>query len=251
MSKMIAQLKMQAKINKSIFMYMAIMIGIGIVINLFITVNYIIQGIILKNNISGKIGLSMVITFSMFLLAMIPFSSSVSLPRTLQISVRMGSTRKSFYASSTMFIILCDLAMTSIVCFLLIFEHFLYKLVGLTQFIEVFNIIKFGNLNLNTFITIFLSYFSILLALNGLFYFLAFLGTTIFRGRLAGLIVVIFFSISYVGVMFTPLKIYLENFFIINRGILLYAKFLVLGISGFVLSWPFIEKLDIDRLRFK
>jgi hypothetical protein len=251
MNKLIGQLKMQARMNKTTLSYIIMMICMSIIMLTGIIGSDISRGFINNGNIIRKNEVSMVFFAALFQLIYIPFSSSASIFQTMQMSVSMSSTRKIFYVGSTVFTILCDFVMTSSVIILLIFEYFLYKLVGLSQSIQVFNIMQLGSLNLNIGVTIFLTYFSIFIALSGICYFLSSLGTTILTGKLVQLIVATFLILCYLGVLFTPLKIHLENFIVNNMGTLLYIKLLIVGTSGLILSWPFIEKLDINRLRYK
>lgn len=252
MNKLIGQLKMQARMNKMTFLYAIMMICMTIIAFVVIGGNTIFANIAHKNNISrNNEMISIVFLVAAIQLLYIPLASAGSICQTMQMAVRMGSTRKNFHLTSVIFIVLCDFMMGITVIILLIIEHFLYKSVGLSQSIDVFNIIQFGNLNFNIVLAIFLTYFSILIALSGLFYFLISLGTTVFKGKLVMLFMVLFFTLSYLGAMFTPLKIYLKNFLVNNLGLVLYLKLSLVGVSGFVLSWPFIERLDINRLRFK
>jgi hypothetical protein len=130
-------------------------------------------------------------------------------------------------------------------------EALIFYLCGADYVVEIFNIVLFKSFNAYTPFYIFTFYFSTVIALVGLAYFLIAFTSSFLKGKLLGIIPAIILFIVYILLLFTQFKVTLLNFLSLNKGLMLSFKFFIVGISGLLLSWPFIEKIDMDRLKIK
>lgn len=246
MDKLIAQIKMQCIINKWGILCASIMPAIGIAVTLYITIVELFSRDVKASERPSAVAYLIGLAMFYFII-----SSNIGSTTGLQLGVRMGNTRRSWFIGNIVFNCLLCLIFSIVAIFALTIEHFIYKIVGTTQIIDSYYMIYFGKLTIVTAINIFMICFSLPLAAIGMLNFISGLLAIILKGRLIMITNVIIFATIYLLIIFTDFKVIIINFIVCNIGILFDLKLIIVGLAGFILSWPFLERVDINRLRFK
>jgi hypothetical protein len=243
MRKLIPLLKFHIKIQKFPLLTILAMPVLGILLSLSETISII--------NMGNKHSFSAIAFMSAFCLFYFALTTLQGFSSALQYSVRMSCTRKEYFLSYLVFFLLLSFLWSVLLVILFSIEALIFYLFGVPYAVELFNIVFINSFNAYTPFYIFSVYFSLVTALVGLAYFLNAFMSSFLKGTIMGISTATLLFIVYMLIQFTQFKIILLNFITINKGLMLSTKLFIVGISGFFLSWPFIEKIDIDRLKIK
>lgn len=161
-----------------------------------------------------------------------------------QYIVSMGLTRKDYFKGAAVFYILLSLTISTVLVLCLLAEHGLYQLSGHMHIADFYKIITFDEISISKIPGLIIFFFSVMLGIIGFFHFIFSIITSYVNGLPVILATVTVFIIVYYLIIFGRLNTILINLFVRDFGPLLYLKLTAAGLSGILLSWPFISNVE-------
>lgn len=245
MRRFISILRFQLMANRSFIWFAGIISILGLLFSIG-------RPLSMSSNLNNRLGHSISFFSPIIWISLFYFAAAIPTGylQAFQMSVRSGAARGVFLKGSISFYTILSFVWSGIIVAVLAFENLMSRAAGVKIKINLYGLQEYSSLDLSSVLNMFIFIFSLYLGLAGLIWYVNAALSTVLKGKLLLIACVLTIFAVYLAAVFTQLQLHALNFLMNNSGITFHIKLVAVGFGGMIFSWPFLERMDIDRLRY-